>query len=78
MRQSWTLNIQDFGKIKEAEIEIAPFIFFVGENNSGKSYLVSLLWGLLTQGRFLFPKDIPNNEIYKELEAFAESYCEHL
>lgn len=23
---------------------------------------------LLTQGRFLFPKDIPNNEIYKELE----------
>lgn len=68
MRQSWTLNIQDFGKIKEAEIEIAPFIFFVGENNSGKSYLVSLLWGLLTQGRFLFPKDIPNNEIYKELE----------
>ncbi len=64
MKQRWTLNIHDFGKIKEAQIEIAPFVLFVGENNSGKSYLVSLLWGLLAQGRFLFPKEVPSSESY--------------
>jgi len=66
MRQRWTLNIHDFGKIKEARIEVVPFVLFVGENNSGKSYLVSLLWGLLTQGRFLFPKDIPSTNEYQQ------------
>ncbi|MBD3840089.1 MAG: AAA family ATPase, partial [Epsilonproteobacteria bacterium] len=64
MKQRWTLNIHDFGKIKEAHVEIAPFVLFVGENNSGKSYLVSLLWGLLAQGRFLFPKEVPSSEAY--------------
>lgn len=70
MKQRWTLNIHDFGKIKEAHIEIAPFVLFVGENNSGKSYLVSLLWGLLAQGRFLFPKDIPTTDEYKKCVDF--------
>ena len=64
MKQRWTLNIHDFGKIKEAHVEIAPFVLFVGENNSGKSYLVSLLWGLLAQGRFLFPKEVPSSDAY--------------
>ena len=66
MKQKWTLNIHDFGKIKEAHVEIAPFVLFVGENNSGKSYLVSLLWGLLTQGKFLFPKEVPTSEAYSK------------
>lgn len=70
MKQRWTLNIHDFGKIKEAHVEIAPFVLFVGENNSGKSYLVSLLWGLLAQGRFLFPKDIPTTNEYKKCSDF--------
>jgi len=47
----WSLRVKGFGKIKEAEIETAPFLLFVGDNNSGKSYLMSLLWGVLSQGR---------------------------
>ena len=38
MRQTWTLEVKDFGKIKQARVELAPFILFVGENNSGKSH----------------------------------------
>ena len=34
-----TLYVKNFAKIKEAEIELAPFTLFVGDNNSGKSYL---------------------------------------
>lgn len=40
------LIIEDFGKIKKAEIEISPLTLFVGDNNSGKSYLLSLIWAI--------------------------------
>lgn len=41
-----TLIIEDFGKIKKAEIDISPLTLLVGDNNSGKSYLLSLIWGI--------------------------------
>lgn len=43
---SWKLIVENYGKIKSAEIEIAPLTMFVGDNNSGKSYLLALLWGI--------------------------------
>ena len=54
MDQRWTLHVENFGKIKQADIEISPLMLFVGDNNSGKSYLMSLLWGLLTIGSDMF------------------------
>ncbi len=56
MEQSWALKVERFGKIKRAEIEIAPLMLFVGENNSGKSYMMSLLWGLLSEARKFFQR----------------------
>ena len=47
---SWKLIVEDYGKIKHAEIEAAPLTLFVGDNNSGKSYLMSLLWGIKSLG----------------------------
>lgn len=43
---SYQVNVEKFGKIKEAKVEVSPLTFFVGDNNSGKSYLLTLLWGL--------------------------------
>lgn len=43
----WKLKVAGYGKIESAEIEMAPLTLFVGDNNSGKSYLMSLLWGIL-------------------------------
>lgn len=43
----WTVHVTDFGKIKNAEVQVAPLTFFVGDNNSGKSYLMTLIYGLL-------------------------------
>lgn len=54
MKQRWVLTIEDFGKIEKAQIEVSPFMIFVGENNSGKSYIMYLLWGILALGRELF------------------------
>lgn len=38
--------IEKFGKIERAEIQVSPLTLFVGDNNSGKSYLLSLLWAI--------------------------------
>ena len=46
----WRLKVSGYGKIEKAEIETAPLTLFVGDNNSGKSYLMSLLWGIRNLG----------------------------
>ncbi|MCI8888661.1 MAG: ATP-binding protein [Hungatella sp.] len=46
----WKLKVWEYGKIGSAEIEAAPLTLFVGDNNSGKSYLMSLLWGIQNFG----------------------------
>lgn len=54
---SWKLCVEDYGKIKSAEIECAPLTLIVGDNNCGKSYLMSLLWGIKNYGAIhLFEK----------------------
>lgn len=71
MENRWILNIEGFGKIESASIEMAPFTLFIGDNNSGKSYLLSLIWGFLCQnGRFM-TSDINDDRftlIYDALE----------
>lgn len=57
MEKKWTLHIENLGKIKEANIRIAQLMLFVGDNNSGKSYAMSLLWGILTLGKDIFPNE---------------------
>lgn len=63
----WTLHVRKFAKIEEAEIEIAPMTLFVGDNNSGKSYMMTLIYGLLNV-RFFFEGYYFNTEssIYQE------------
>ena len=51
MNKKWTLHVENFAKIKSADVTIAPLMCFVGDNNSGKSYLMSILWGILTLGK---------------------------
>ncbi len=46
-----TLYVENFAKIERAEVELAPFTLFVGDNNSGKSYLTNLVWGLICECR---------------------------
>lgn len=49
----WTVHVKNFGKIEEAAVEIAPLTMFVGDNNSGKSYMMTLIYGLLNVRFFL-------------------------
>lgn len=75
----YNLIVEDFGKIKQANIEVSPLTLIVGDNNSGKSYLLSLLWGLYSAGHdsFLF-RNLEELEIdgYKELYSKIEDMVE--
>ena len=71
MNQSWTLHVENFARIESADIEIAPLMCFIGDNNSGKSYVMNLLWGIIANGQKFF------HEVYrKNLEPTATySFC---
>lgn len=72
MSCSWTLHVENFAKIKSADIQLSPLICFVGDNNSGKSYMMSLLWGILYFGKDLFPTNPSESKKYKECEQWLK------
>lgn len=72
MKKEWTLHVENFAKIVSADIKIAPLMCFVGDNNSGKSYLMSLLWGLLTYSKDYFPSKASDSTSYKACEDFIK------
>ncbi len=39
-------GVRDFGKIEYAEVDMDSFSVFVGNNNSGKTYMMQLIYGL--------------------------------
>jgi hypothetical protein len=59
MLSRWTLVVEGLGKIERAEVRTHPLMLFVGANNSGKSYLASVLWGILNlPAEFFQPEDL--------------------
>ena len=40
------INVENFGPIEEAEIDLRPLTVFVGESNTGKTYLAALIYAL--------------------------------
>lgn len=74
MNKRWTLHVENFAKIKSADVTIAPLMCFVGDNNSGKSYLMSVLWGILTLGKDIFPKKPSEAKAYKQCEEWLKGH----
>lgn len=50
MSARWRLAVEGLGRIESADAEIRPLTLLIGENNSGKSYFATLLWGLVFTG----------------------------
>lgn len=73
MNAIWTLHIEKFARIESADIEIAPLMCFIGDNNSGKSYVMSLLWGLLTQSDLLYNSPPNETETYNDCKEWIFS-----
>lgn len=47
-RLNMTMNIHDFGPVSNASISLKPLTMFVGPNNSGKSYVASLVHSIVS------------------------------
>lgn len=50
-----TLTVTDFGRVAQATIKLAPLTLLVGRNNTGKSYVASLLWSVRSASWGLYP-----------------------
>ena len=64
------LYVKNFGKIEEAKIDLNKFNIFLGDNNSGKTYLTTLIYGLMTLDffKYMLITDFSNCDDYKKLE----------
>jgi energy-coupling factor transporter ATP-binding protein EcfA2 len=67
MRPRWQLQVEGLGRIGQADVEVRPLLLLVGENNTGKSYLASLLWGLVAMQNDLTPPEGPALKACNEL-----------
>lgn len=68
MKQRWTLQFEQLGRIREGQVRIAPLMLLTGDNNAGKSYVMALLWGVIALGRDLFPESPPESALYQTCE----------
>lgn len=50
-----TVTVADFGRVAQATIKFAPLTVLVGRNNTGKSYIASLLWAVRSGSWGLYP-----------------------
>ena len=66
MAPHWKLTVDGFGKIEHAEVDVRPLTLFVGPNNSGKSYLASLIWGIVAMHATL---EIPQGSELQAVDA---------
>lgn len=73
MKQHWSLQFESLGRIDKGELTIAPLMVFTGQNNTGKSYVMSLLWGVIALSRELFPEDVPENAAYQRCDEWLTS-----
>lgn len=70
----WSVHVENFGKIKKADIEVAPLTLFLGDNNSGKSYIMTLIYGLLNFNLYYANYNVCTDSIeYLECESILES-----
>ncbi|MCI8627001.1 MAG: AAA family ATPase [Lachnospiraceae bacterium] len=71
----WKLIVEKFGKIERAEIELAPMTLLVGDNNSGKSYLLSLLWAIYAlSGQVVFSYEVVKKLCSKEYDRIEDLF----
>lgn len=64
------IHVQNFGKIESADIDLGDFVVFVGENNSGKTYLMQLIYGLFSSFYNINSNEI--KKLFSELKAESE------
>ncbi|MDE7476972.1 MAG: ATP-binding protein, partial [Lachnospiraceae bacterium] len=76
---NYNLIVENYGKIKSANISKKPLTLLVGDNNTGKSYLLSLIWALdsLESDSKLLEK-IKNSEASEAYLKIKRKLCDYI
>ena len=78
------INVQNFGPIEKAEIDLRPLTVFVGESNTGKTYLAALVYALHKHfggiSQFPWADSVPSyfGLLYRSLDRYPQSQQEAL
>ena len=78
------INVKNFGPIEKAEIDLRPLTVFVGESNTGKTYLAALIYALQKHfgGISQFPWGSYTgsylNFLYRSRDRYSQSQLEAL
>lgn len=75
---AWTMHVEKFGKIGSADIEVAPMTLFVGDNNSGKSYIMTLIYGLINTDFYYDQYQFPiKAQCFTECRKFIDKFYDN-
>lgn len=66
-RTELRVDLRDFGRVETASVTMAPLVVLVGRNNSGKSYVASLIWSLLNIDESWIDRTIEAPDWFKAL-----------
>ncbi len=58
MKQRYIINMQDIDNLDNLQIEVAPFTIFTGDNNSGKSTVMNVVYGIFTLSKEIIKMEI--------------------
>ena len=80
-RNDYRIDIEDFGPIHRASVDVRPFTVFIGPSNTGKSYLAILIYALhqsLDMGRGWVPWPAPDARIARSTTTPGEEFPKDL
>ena len=60
-----TISVENFGPIRKGTVELRPLTIFIGQSNTGKSWLAMLIYSLFSDAKFYsigqFIENLPHN-----------------
>lgn len=76
-RNDYRIDVDHFGPIQRASVDMRPFTVFIGPSNTGKSYLAVLIYALhrsLHMGYGWMPRTTtPGDELLQDLRSWAQA-----
>ena len=70
MKQRYVINIQNVDNLDDVQIEVSPFTIFTGDNNSGKTVIMNIIYGLFRLSREIIQNGDKNSHEYKMCKKF--------
>ncbi len=72
MKQRYVVNIQNLDNLDDVQIEVSPFTIFTGDNNSGKTVVMNIMYGLSRLSRNIIQSGDKFSKEYRACKNFIK------